>query len=89
MALTTEERKQITEEFRTHDKDSGSSALQIALLTHDIRALTEHMKKHQKDFHSRRGLMQKVGIRNRLLRYLQRKNASAHKDLVQKLGLRP
>ena len=70
MALEREQREEIRGTHRRHEKDSGSSELQIAMLTADIRALTEHMKKHKKDFHSRRGLMRKVGIRNRLMKYL-------------------
>jgi len=88
MALTAEQRQKIVEEYKTHDKDSGSAQVQIALLTEDIRALTEHLKKHKKDFHTRRGLMKRVGRRNRLLRYLRGKNPPEYVKLVEQLGLR-
>ena len=70
--LTKDTRKQIIDDFRTHEGDSGSPEVQIALLTADIKSLTEHMKVHRKDFHSRRGLLQKVNRRSKLLRYLNR-----------------
>ncbi|MEZ5987831.1 MAG: 30S ribosomal protein S15 [Planctomycetota bacterium] len=88
MALTQEERQQIVTEFRKHGTDTGSTAVQIALLTNDIKKLTEHLKVHEKDFHTQRGLMKKVGRRNRLLRYLHRKNPTGYQELIQKLGLR-
>ena len=88
MALTREEKTKIIEEYRGADNDSGSSAVQVAVLTHDIRALTEHLKKHKKDFHTQRGLMKKVGRRNRLLRYIKRKDLKAYTTLIERLGLR-
>lgn len=88
MALTKEERQKLIEEYRDHDKDTGSTAVQIAILSTDIKALTEHLKKHKKDYHTQRGLMKKVGRRNRLLRYLHRKSPEMHREVVTKLGLR-
>lgn len=86
--LTKEERNAIVAEYRTHDGDSGSPEVQIALLTHDIKKLTEHMKVHRKDFHSRRGLLLKVGRRSKLLRYLNRVEHDRYIAITDKLGLR-
>lgn len=88
MVLTKEERGSIIQEFRTHDGDSGSPEVQIALLTADIKKLTEHMKAHRKDFHSRRGLLLKVGRRSKLLRYLSRVEHDRYVAVTEKLGLR-
>lgn len=88
MAITSEVRQQLISDNRTHDKDSGSPEIQIAILTADIKALTEHMKLHPKDYHSRRGLLQKVNRRNKLLAYLNRTAHSRYQDIVKKLGLR-
>ena len=86
--LTKEERNAIVAEHRTHDGDSGSPEVQIALLTHDIKKLTEHMKVHRKDFHSRRGLLLKVSSRSKLLRYLNRVEHDRYVAITDKLGLR-
>ncbi|MEY2981488.1 MAG: 30S ribosomal protein S15 [Planctomycetota bacterium] len=86
--LTKEERNAIVAEYRTHDGDSGSPEVQIALLTHDIKKLTEHMKVHRKDFHSRRGLLLKVSRRSKLLRYLNRVEHDRYIAITDKLGLR-
>lgn len=88
MAIDTEQRRKIIEEFRTHENDSGSPEVQIALLSADIRDLTEHMKVHRKDYHSRRGLLQKVSRRNKLLGYLNRSAHARYVEITQKLGLR-
>jgi small subunit ribosomal protein S15 len=88
MALTREERQRLIEEYRDHEKDTGSTAIQIAILSTDIRALTEHLKKHKKDHHTQTGLMKKVGRRNRLLRYLHRQSPETYREVVSKLGLR-
>lgn len=88
MAVSAEQRKQIIQEHRTHDSDSGSPEVQIALLTAEIRELTEHMKVHRKDYHSRRGLLNKVSRRTTLLKYLNRKAHERYVALTQKLGLR-
>lgn len=88
MALTKEEKKQIIEDFKTHDKDTGSSEVQIAMLTKRINLLTEHLKEHKKDHHSRRGLLKMVGRRRALLNYLRKKDLDRYKDVIQKLNLR-
>ncbi len=88
MAIDTTTRKQIIEESRTHDSDSGSPEVQISLLTAEIKALTEHMKVHKKDYHSRRGLLIMVGQRRRLLDYLKRKSQDRYSTLIERLGIR-
>ena len=88
MALNTETRKKIIEEFRTHEQDSGSPEVQIALLSADIKQLTEHMKVHRKDYHSRRGLLAKVSRRNKLLTYLNRAGHTRYVAITGRLGLR-
>ena len=88
MAVPTETRKKLVEEHRIHEKDSGSPEVQIALLTADILGLTEHMKRHRKDYHSRRGLLQKVSRRNKLLAYLNHTAHSRYVQITEKLGLR-
>ena len=76
------------EQFKTHDGDTGSADLQIALLTHRINHLTEHLRTHRKDFHSRRGLLQMASRRRKLLDYLKRHNLPKYNELLQKLNLR-
>ncbi len=88
MAITNEVKQKLISEHRTHERDSGSPEVQIALLTGDIKALTEHMKLHPKDYHSRRGLLQKVNRRNKLLAYLNRSAHGRYQDIIKKLGLR-
>jgi small subunit ribosomal protein S15 len=88
MALTIEQKKEIIEGFKTHEKDTGSPEVQIALLTTRIRSLTEHFKKFAKDHNSRRGLLILVGSRRRLLNYLKEKNVDRYKTVIEKLGLR-
>jgi small subunit ribosomal protein S15 len=79
---------EIVKEFRTHDKDTGSPEVQIALLTERIQQLTEHFKTHQKDHHSRRGLLKLVSQRRRQLDYLKRVDIERYKALIKRLGLR-
>ena len=86
--MTTERKQQIINEYRREEKDTGSSEVQIALLTERINELTEHLKVHKKDNHSRRGLLKMVGKRRNLLNYLAKKDENAYKELVKKLGLR-
>jgi small subunit ribosomal protein S15 len=86
--MTAERKNEIIGEYRVHDNDSGSSEVQVAMLTDRINSLTEHMKQHKHDFHSRRGLIMMVGRRNRLLRYLQKKDRQRYLDLISRLGLR-
>ncbi len=88
MATATAARTQIITDFATTEGDTGSPQVQIALLTHRIKELSEHLREHKKDFHSRRGLLQMVSRRNRLLRYLARKDRPAYLDTIGKLGLR-
>ena len=79
---------QIISEYKTHEKDTGSSEVQIALLTARINHLTEHLRTHRKDFHSRRGLLQMASRRRKLLDYLKRTNLPKYNELLQKLNLR-
>lgn len=88
MPLSKEEKQRIVEEFGTHEGDTGSPEVQIALLTKRIEELTEHLKVHRKDHHSRRGLLMMVGKRRRLLNYLKEKNYERYKALIERLGLR-
>ena len=78
----------IIKKFQTHKDDTGSPEVQIAILTEEINELSDHLKIHRKDFHSRRGLLQKVGNRRRLLRYLQAEDAKRHEKLVDRLKLK-
>lgn len=78
----------IIEKFKTHEKDTGSPEVQIALLTERINHLTEHFKVHAKDFHSRRGLLKLVGQRRRQLDYLKKKNLERYRGLIKELGIR-
>jgi small subunit ribosomal protein S15 len=88
MPLTKAEKDEIFQEFGTHPGDTGSSQVQVALLTKRIRQLTEHLNAHKHDDHSRRGLLKLVGQRRRQLRYLQRTNPQAYRDMLQRLELR-
>jgi len=88
VALSVEEKKKIIEEFKLHDKDTGSPEVQVALLTARINYLTEHFKVHKHDFHSRNGLLKLVGQRRKLLNYLRKKDVNRYKSLIQKLNLR-
>lgn len=78
----------IIKKFKTHEADTGSSEVQIAILTEEIKRLTEHLQDHKKDFSSRRGLIRKVGQRRRLLKFLQRENAKAFEEVVKALKLK-
>jgi small subunit ribosomal protein S15 len=83
-----ENKQQLIEEYAVQDGDSGSPEVQVALLTARINHLTEHLKTHKKDHHSRRGLLQLVGRRRRLLTYLQRTDIERYRSLIKRLGLR-
>ena len=74
--------------MRSHDKDTGSPSVQVAVLTERIKELTEHLKVHKHDFATRRGLLQMVGKRRRLLRYIAAHDSQAYLDLIKKLGIR-
>lgn len=86
--IDKKKKAQIIKKFATHEHDTGSSEIQIALLTEEIRNLTDHLKTHKKDFSSRRGLLRKVSERRKLLRYLERENNQSFSDLVKKLKLK-
>jgi small subunit ribosomal protein S15 len=88
MALVLEKKKEIIEQFKTHEKDTGSPEVQIALLSERIRYLTEHFKAHKRDHHSRRGLLKLVGQRRRLLNYLKDVKTDRYRTVVERLGLR-
>lgn len=83
-----EEKKALIDQYRTHDSDTGSPEVQIALLSSEISQLTEHLKTHKRDHHSRRGLLMKVGRRRRLLNYLKKEDVERYRMLIKKLGLR-
>ena len=86
--LTNERKQELINSFRTHESDTGSAEVQIAILTERIRYLTEHLKEHKKDHHSRRGLLKLVGKRRRLLAYMQQKDIEKYRALIERLGLR-
>ena len=87
--LHYETKKQgVVEKFRTHERDTGSPEVQVAIFTERIRQLTEHLKTHKKDHHSRRGLLLLVGKRRRLLNYLNRSDVGRYRALISKLGIR-
>jgi small subunit ribosomal protein S15 len=88
VVLNTEKKKGVIDNYQTHEGDTGSPEVQIALLSERISYLTEHFKVHAKDHHSRRGLLKLVGQRRRLLNYLKRKDADRYKALIERLGLR-
>ncbi|RME70103.1 MAG: 30S ribosomal protein S15 [Chloroflexi bacterium] len=88
MTLTAEEKQRIIEEFRINEKDTGSSAVQIALLTARINQLQEHLKQHKHDNSSRRGLLKLVGQRRHHQEYLKRKDPARYQEVIQRLGLR-
>ncbi|HET6638342.1 MAG TPA: 30S ribosomal protein S15 [Gemmatimonadota bacterium] len=82
------EKTAVIEKYRAHEKDSGSTRVQVALLTERINDLTEHFRVHKKDNHSRRGLLKMVGQRRRLLEYMRRTDLDGYRQLIQELGLR-
>lgn len=88
MAIALERRQKVVQDYRTHEKDTGSAEVQIAMLTEKITALSEHLKGHVQDHHSRRGLIMMVGKRNRLLRYLQQTDRDQYQAIIGRLGLR-
>lgn len=88
MPFEKEEKEAIIRELQIHERDTGSTPVQIALLTERIRRLTEHLKVHKHDHHSHRGLLKLVGQRRRLLRYLSRTDPERYREVITKLGLR-
>jgi small subunit ribosomal protein S15 len=88
MALTKEAKTTLVREYKTHDADTGSPEVQVAILTNRITYLTEHFRGHKKDHHSRRGLLTMVGRRRRLLDYLRRHDEERYKAIITRLGIR-
>lgn len=88
MALTKERKTELIDDYKKHEGDTGSPEVQVAILSERITYLTEHFKVHAKDHHSRRGLLQLVGQRRRLLDYLKRKDTGRYAELIRRLGIR-
>jgi len=88
MAMTVARKAELIDTYKTHEGDTGSPEVQVALLTERIRYLTEHFQTHKKDHHSRRGLLKLVGQRRRLLRFLKSNDVQRYQDLIASLGLR-
>jgi small subunit ribosomal protein S15 len=88
MAITQERKNELINEYRTHETDTGSPEVQIAVLTEEINNLNDHLRTHKKDHHSRRGLLKMVGRRRNLLTYLRNKDVTRYRELITKLGLR-
>lgn len=88
MAFTKDRKTEVIGTYKTHDGDTGSPEVQVALLSERINYLTEHFKSHAKDHHSRRGLLKLVGQRRRLLDYLKRKDTDRYSELIRRLGIR-
>lgn len=86
--LLKDEKQAIIKEFATHEGDTGSPEVQVAILTEEINRLTDHFKEHKHDYHSMRGLMKKVGRRKSLLTYLKKEDSERYKNLIARLGLR-
>jgi small subunit ribosomal protein S15 len=88
MSLTMDKKSKVVEDYRTHDGDTGSAEVQVAMLTTRIVELTEHLRTHKKDHSSRRGLLKMVGRRSSLLKHLAKKDHERYQALIQRLGLR-
>jgi len=88
MALTAAQKQAIVEEYRLSETDTGSTEVQVALLTHNINQLTPHFAAHKKDNHSRRGLLRMVNQRRKLLDYLKNKDVARYRSLIERLGIR-
>ena len=88
MVLTSQDKKELIDQYTRHADDTGSPEVQIGLLTHRISYLTEHLKVHKKDHHSRRGLLILVGRRRRLLNYVKNKDVKRYRTIIKNLGLR-
>lgn len=86
--MEKEEKKVVIQEFKVHEQDTGSTEVQVAIITRRIEGLTRHLKAYPRDHHSQRGLMQLIGHRRRLLAYLSREDASRYHTLISRLGLR-
>jgi len=88
MSITAERKIELIKEYETKPGDTGSPEVQVAILTERIKNLTEHLQTHAKDHHSRRGLLQMVGLRRRLLDYVKRKNEERYQTLIKRVGVR-
>lgn len=88
MPLTKKRKDDIIKKYKTHENDTGSAEVQIAILTEEIEELSQHLKKHKKDHSSRRGLLKKVGQRRRFLRYLEKDNSESYQQLIKKLKIK-
>ena len=88
MAISKEEKAKLIKDFAKNEKDCGSAEVQIAILTKEINNLTEYMKEHKHDYHSKRGLLMKVGRRKKLLNYLKENDVVSYRNVIQKLNLR-
>jgi small subunit ribosomal protein S15 len=86
--LSQKEKGSIIKKYKTHTADTGSSDVQVALLTEEIKSLLSHLKKHPKDLHSKRGLLKMVSKRRKLLGYLQKENPKRYKSVIKKIGLK-
>ena len=88
MPISNEDKKKYVEQFGKDSNDTGSSEVQIAILTHRIRELTEHVKKHKKDHHTRRGLVMLVAQRKKMMKYLMRSNSASYLNVIKELSIR-
>ena len=88
MALTKEAKAKLIKDFAKNENDTGSAEVQIAILSKEIDELTEHLKVHTHDYHSRRGLLKKVGQRRNMLQYLAKRDIQSYREVIKKLGLR-
>lgn len=88
MSINLENKQEFVKKFGKNEKDTGSSAVQVAMMTKKIAELTEHLKSNKKDFSTKRGLLMMVGKRKRLLAYIKEKNLDEYRDLIKKLGIR-
>ncbi len=88
MALSNEKKQEIIKKYARDAKDTGSTEVQVAILTEEINNLTEHLKEHKHDYHSKRGLLKKVGKRKNLLNYLKNNDVNKYRGTIEKLGLR-
>jgi len=88
VAFDSEKKRELMTEYKTHDRDTGSPEVQVALLNARIRELTEHFRIHKKDHHSRNGLLKLVGKQHRLLRYLYKQDVQRYRNLIARLGIR-
>lgn len=88
MALSNKKKQEIIKKYARDAKDTGSTEVQVAILTEEINNLTEHLKEHKHDYHSKRGLLKKVGKRKNLLNYLKNNDVNKYRETIEKLGLR-